>query len=449
MHDEFRGALARQGISEEAYEKVSGKSHEDLHADFRPDAEKRVRVLLVLSRIAEVEGLAISDADVEAEIAKAASATPATRRPFATSRASAAGTTSARPSAGAASSSSSSTTGWPPIRSIRRSRTSRTAPPTASTRTRPGRWPTSTRPIRARSSDPTLRTRARRGAGRRPARTPRRPRPSNRPRPRPTSRRPPAEQSSTLSETNRSPGDPDARSDGHRVQQPWRARLRHLLAAAPGADHLPRRRDRGSRREPDHRPAPVPRLRGPGEGHQPVHQLARRHRDVRARDLRHDAVRPGARRHDLHRHGGVDGRRPAGRRRGGQALRPAERPDHDPPGLGRVPRRRPGRADPDEGVGVPRPAQPRDPGEAHEPAAREGDRGHEPGLFHVSRGGQGLWHHRLRLHRHGRFADRSGTRSRSGRRRRAASIPNAATEDERQDRRRQEGRSKQGSSRTR
>jgi trigger factor len=71
MHDEFRGALARQGISEEAYEKVSGKSHEDLHTDFRPDAEKRVRVLLVLSKIAEVEGLTISDADVDEEIAKA------------------------------------------------------------------------------------------------------------------------------------------------------------------------------------------------------------------------------------------------------------------------------------------------------------------------------------------------------------------------------------------
>ena len=46
--------------------------------------------------------------------------------------------------------------------------------------------------------------------------------------------------------------------------------------------------------------------------------------------------------------------------------------------------------------------------EAHEPAPREGHRGHEPGLFHVSRGGQGLWHHRLRLHRHWGFADRSG-----------------------------------------
>jgi trigger factor len=70
MHDEFRGTLVRQGISEEAYTKVSGKSHEDLHNDFRPDAEKRVRVLLVLSRIAEAENLTIPDAEVEAEIAR-------------------------------------------------------------------------------------------------------------------------------------------------------------------------------------------------------------------------------------------------------------------------------------------------------------------------------------------------------------------------------------------
>jgi trigger factor len=70
MHDEFRGALARQGISDEAYEKVSGKSHADLHNDFRPDAENRVKVLLVLSKIAEVEGLTVDEAAVEAEIAR-------------------------------------------------------------------------------------------------------------------------------------------------------------------------------------------------------------------------------------------------------------------------------------------------------------------------------------------------------------------------------------------
>ena len=49
---------------------------------------------------------------------------------------------------------------------------------------------------------------------------------------------------------------------------------------------------------------------------------------------------------------------------------------------------------PDEGMGVPRPAQPRDPREAHRPAAREGAAGHESGLFHGSRGCEGLWHHR-------------------------------------------------------
>ncbi|HEX9044720.1 MAG TPA: trigger factor [Candidatus Limnocylindrales bacterium] len=68
MHDEFRASLARQGITEEAYRKVVEKTEADLHAEFRPQAEHRVKVLLVLSKIAEVEGLAISDAEVEAEV---------------------------------------------------------------------------------------------------------------------------------------------------------------------------------------------------------------------------------------------------------------------------------------------------------------------------------------------------------------------------------------------
>lgn len=68
MHDEFRSSLARQGITEEAYLKVTNKSDADLHADFRPDAEKRVKVLLVLSKVAEAEAITISDADVDAEV---------------------------------------------------------------------------------------------------------------------------------------------------------------------------------------------------------------------------------------------------------------------------------------------------------------------------------------------------------------------------------------------
>jgi trigger factor len=70
MHDEFKASLARQGISEEAYLKVVEKTSEDLHADFKPRAEQRVKVLLVLTKIAEQEGLSIADADVEEEIAR-------------------------------------------------------------------------------------------------------------------------------------------------------------------------------------------------------------------------------------------------------------------------------------------------------------------------------------------------------------------------------------------
>ena len=71
MHDELRGSLARQGIDEASYLKVTEKTEADLHADFKPRAEKRVKVLLVLSRVAEEEGIEISDRDVEAEIGQA------------------------------------------------------------------------------------------------------------------------------------------------------------------------------------------------------------------------------------------------------------------------------------------------------------------------------------------------------------------------------------------
>jgi trigger factor len=70
MHDEFRASLARQGITEEAYLKAVEKTGDDLHGDFRPNAERRVKTLLVLSKVAEVEGTEISDAEVEAEVAR-------------------------------------------------------------------------------------------------------------------------------------------------------------------------------------------------------------------------------------------------------------------------------------------------------------------------------------------------------------------------------------------
>jgi trigger factor len=70
MHDEFRTSLGRQGITEEAYLKVVEKTDADLHADFRPNAEKRVKTLLVLSKIADQEGVEVPDEAIEAEIAQ-------------------------------------------------------------------------------------------------------------------------------------------------------------------------------------------------------------------------------------------------------------------------------------------------------------------------------------------------------------------------------------------
>ena len=68
MHDEFRGSLARQGITEEAYLKAVEKTGDDLHADFRPNAERRAKTLLVLSKVADTEGVEVSDADVDTEV---------------------------------------------------------------------------------------------------------------------------------------------------------------------------------------------------------------------------------------------------------------------------------------------------------------------------------------------------------------------------------------------
>jgi trigger factor len=73
MHDELRSALARQGITEEAYLKVVAKTEEELHTEFRPQAEKRVKTLLVLSEIAKAKNVEVPDSDVQGEILRARS----------------------------------------------------------------------------------------------------------------------------------------------------------------------------------------------------------------------------------------------------------------------------------------------------------------------------------------------------------------------------------------
>ena len=64
--------------------------------------------------------------------------------------------------------------------------------------------------------------------------------------------------------------------NGGRADLARRARLRHLLAPAQRADHLPRHPGDRGHREPDRRPADPPRVRGPRQGHLDLRQLAGR-----------------------------------------------------------------------------------------------------------------------------------------------------------------------------
>ena len=99
--------------------------------------------------------------------------------------------------------------------------------------------------------------------------------------------------------------------------------------------------------QPGRGPAAVPRVRGPGQADQPLHQLAGRRHDRPVRHPRHDDVPQPADRHDLRRPGRLGRGRAAGRGRAGHALRAAQRPGAHPP----APRRRPGPV-----------GRPRDPG---------------------------------------------------------------------------------------
>ena len=71
MHDELRVRLAEQGIGYDEYLKVTERDDAKIHAEYREPAEHRVKVLLVLSAIAEAEKVTVDDAEVEAEVARA------------------------------------------------------------------------------------------------------------------------------------------------------------------------------------------------------------------------------------------------------------------------------------------------------------------------------------------------------------------------------------------
>jgi trigger factor len=69
MRDELRSRLAGQRIGMEQYLALAKQTPEELAAELREPATRRVKTLLVLSAIAEREGIDASDAQIDAEIA--------------------------------------------------------------------------------------------------------------------------------------------------------------------------------------------------------------------------------------------------------------------------------------------------------------------------------------------------------------------------------------------
>ena len=69
---EFAMQLRYQGLSIEQYAQYTGITLDAMKAQIRPDAEKRVKTSLILEKIAKVEGIEVSDKEVEAELEKMA-----------------------------------------------------------------------------------------------------------------------------------------------------------------------------------------------------------------------------------------------------------------------------------------------------------------------------------------------------------------------------------------
>ncbi|HSK93973.1 MAG TPA: trigger factor [Candidatus Angelobacter sp.] len=70
MRDELQTRLAQQRIGLDQYLALSKQSPEELAAELREPATRRVKTLLVLSAIAEKEGIDASDEQIDAEIAE-------------------------------------------------------------------------------------------------------------------------------------------------------------------------------------------------------------------------------------------------------------------------------------------------------------------------------------------------------------------------------------------
>ena len=70
MRDELRARLAEQRIGLDQYLQLSSQTPEELMTELREPASRRVKTLLVLSAIAEQEGIDAGEAEIEEEIAR-------------------------------------------------------------------------------------------------------------------------------------------------------------------------------------------------------------------------------------------------------------------------------------------------------------------------------------------------------------------------------------------
>jgi len=68
MLDELKVRLAEQRIGYDEYLRATERDEAKILEEFRPDAERRVKTLLVLSEIAEKEGIEVTDDELEADL---------------------------------------------------------------------------------------------------------------------------------------------------------------------------------------------------------------------------------------------------------------------------------------------------------------------------------------------------------------------------------------------
>ena len=71
---DYDNRLRMQGLDLEKYTQYTGITLDALRAQFRPNAEKQVKIRLALEKIAELEALTVSDEEIEAEYTRIAEA---------------------------------------------------------------------------------------------------------------------------------------------------------------------------------------------------------------------------------------------------------------------------------------------------------------------------------------------------------------------------------------